>query len=324
MIKKENKYLIYDTPKKINIIYIFKKIFYFIVSMFYRLSFLLNRPTKKRHTKYQVSVCAIFKDEAPYIKEWIEFHKIVGVEHFYMYNNFSSDNYMDVLSPYIEKGDVTLIDWPVPQGQMKAYKDCIEKYKDETQWIGFIDLDEFVCPNKVDTITEFLMPFKKRSAVIIYWRYFGSSGLIDRDRNSLVIESFKSSWYKYADIGKCFYNTDYDCDVDMKGNECMHHYCWAKNKNFKLPPVNVFDKICIFGFHPVKTAIMPIQINHYLLKSYNEFKQKKSKGDVYFEFNPHDEEYFNYHEHYSQSADFHILRYVSKLKIRMGSGREKQ
>ena len=127
MIKKENKYLIYDTPKKINIIYIFKNIFYFIVSMFYRLSFLLNRPTKKRYTKYQVSICAIFKDEAPYIKEWIEFHKIVGVEHFYMYNNFSSDNYMDVLSPYIERGDVTLIDWPVPQGQMKAYKDCIEK-----------------------------------------------------------------------------------------------------------------------------------------------------------------------------------------------------
>ena len=82
MIKKENKYLIYDTPKKINIIYIFKNIFYFIVSMFYRLSFLLNRPTKKRYTKYQVSICAIFKDEAPYIKEWIEFHKIVGVEHF--------------------------------------------------------------------------------------------------------------------------------------------------------------------------------------------------------------------------------------------------
>ena len=30
MIKKENKYLIYDTPKKINIIYIFKKILLFL------------------------------------------------------------------------------------------------------------------------------------------------------------------------------------------------------------------------------------------------------------------------------------------------------
>ncbi len=34
-----------------------------------------------------MSLCAIFKDEADYLREWIEFHRIVGVEHFYLYNN---------------------------------------------------------------------------------------------------------------------------------------------------------------------------------------------------------------------------------------------
>lgn len=30
-----------------------------------------------------LAVCAIFRDEAPYLAEWIEFHRLVGVEHFY-------------------------------------------------------------------------------------------------------------------------------------------------------------------------------------------------------------------------------------------------
>lgn len=316
---KEDKYLIFDHPIRINYKYFAKKLLYLFFSSFYRLSYSFNKPKEKRNPKYKVSVCAIFKDEAPYLKEWLEFHKIVGVEHFYLYNNFSSDNYLEVLKPYIESGEVTLIDWSVPQGQMKAYKDCAEKYKDETQWIGFIDLDEFVCPNEHDTITEFLESFKNRPIVIIYWRYFGSSGLVERAKDTLVTESFTSCWYKYADIGKCFYNTDYDYAADMKGNEWMH-YRWGKYKSHKLPPVNVFDRVCLFGFNPVHTDRMPVQINHYLLKSYNEFKQKKLKGDACFELNNHDEQYFNEHEHFSQSADFHILRYLAKLKLKMNGG----
>ncbi len=39
---------------------------------------------EQRKCKFNVSLCAIFKDEADYLKEWIEFHRIVGVEHFYM------------------------------------------------------------------------------------------------------------------------------------------------------------------------------------------------------------------------------------------------
>lgn len=31
-----------------------------------------------------LSICATFKDEAPYIPEWIEFHRRVGVDHFFL------------------------------------------------------------------------------------------------------------------------------------------------------------------------------------------------------------------------------------------------
>lgn len=38
-----------------------------------------------------LSIGAIFKDEAPYLAEWIEFHRLVGVEHFFLYDNLSTD-----------------------------------------------------------------------------------------------------------------------------------------------------------------------------------------------------------------------------------------
>ena len=34
-----------------------------------------------------LSVCAIYRDEAHYLAEWIEFHRLVGVERFFLYNN---------------------------------------------------------------------------------------------------------------------------------------------------------------------------------------------------------------------------------------------
>src|SRR5262245_48829439 len=90
--------------------------------------FLLCQPTVAY--LYDLSFCMIFQNDAPYLKEWIEFHRLVGGQHFYLYNNLSTDNYQEVLAPYIREGIVELIDWPFPssnffewdQIQVKAYQ----------------------------------------------------------------------------------------------------------------------------------------------------------------------------------------------------------
>jgi hypothetical protein len=69
-----------------------------------------NGQIDQKEYKYDLAICAIFQDEAPYLKEWIEFHRLVGVEHFYLYNHRSRDHYQEVLKPYILSGLVELID----------------------------------------------------------------------------------------------------------------------------------------------------------------------------------------------------------------------
>ena len=272
--------------------------------------------------KYNVSICAIFKNEAPYLREWIEFNHIVGIDHFYLYNNNSEDDYLSVLQPYIESGLVTLINWPHKQKQMECYMACIDEYASETKWLGFVDIDEFVVPKSTNSIYEFLKPFEKKvGAVNIYWRLFGTSGRMDRCLSGLVCEDFTICWPKYCDIGKCFYNTAFGFDKNSKHSVQLHHNFWANYKGTDIPPVNIFNKICVGNRNVAETSDFPIQINHYFTKSYKEYAMKRAKGDVYFKINPHDEEYFYEHEMKCTSTDYSAYKYLTKLKLQMGSDR---
>jgi len=275
-----------------------------------------------------VAVCAIFKNEAMYIKEWIEFHMIIGVSHFYLYNNFSEDNYKEVLKPYVDKGLVTLIEWPVKQGQIASYKDCIEKYSKDNHWIAFIDLDEYIIPNETDDICTFLKKFENRPVLLAYWRYFGSSGMKERDTSGLVTEDFVVSWRKYADIGKCIYNTNFGFDANDSRNHILNHFMWGGIGSRKYPPVNVFGKVCLPGYNPIPKSAdpshFPLQINHYFTKSYNEYLEKKKRGDAFFKQNPRTFEYFHEHDCPCQSVDYHAYKYMVKLKLAMQSKDERK
>ena len=123
---------------------------------------------REEQKKYYVSVCAIFKNEAKYLKEWIDYHLIVGVDHFYLYNNYSDDNYEKVLKPYIQRQLVTLIQWDMPAGQIPAYNDCLKRFGADSNWIGFIDLDEFVTPLKFTNVKDWLKQFRQFPCVMCF------------------------------------------------------------------------------------------------------------------------------------------------------------
>lgn len=327
MIENENKYFCYNVPLNKNITYFIRLLFYKVASIYYKIVMTISFP-KVIEKKYKVSICGIFRNESKYLKEWIEFHRLVGVEHFYLYNNFSDDNYKDVLSEYIKTGIVTLIEWPVKQGQMAAYKDCVEKFKDESSWIGFIDIDEFVCPILEDSIYSVLKKFKnKRPVVVFYWKMFCSSGRLKRNTENLVTEDFTVCWNKNTDGGKFFFNTNYDFNFDYRKNNSMHIW-YGKYKKRVLPPVNIFDKPMLYGIYnqygDYKKDVLPIQINHYFTKSYEEYLEKVSRGDAFYETNPRDMEYFLWHDMKCISSDFRIYKYLTLLKLKMGKKNEEK
>ena len=86
----------------------------------------------------------IAKNEATYIKEWLDFHIKQGVSKFIIYDNESTDNFREVLSPYIEAGIVIYDVIKGKRRQIDAYNMALNKYRRKFKYMGFIDADEFV------------------------------------------------------------------------------------------------------------------------------------------------------------------------------------
>lgn len=164
----------------------------------YRVLILLILFFKLEAQHFSLSICAIFQNEAEFLKEWIEFHKIQGVEHFYLYNNRSDDHFEQVLEPYIDSNEVTLIDWPFTyepgetgkwlQIQTNAYTDCVRNFGKNTAWLAVIDTDEFLfCPNG-ETLVNFLKRYTRFGGVCAHWLHFGTSNVENIPEGSLMIE----------------------------------------------------------------------------------------------------------------------------------------
>ncbi len=136
-----------------------------------------------------LSICAIYRDEAPFLREWIELHRVVGVERFFLYNNLSQDDHEEALAPYLEEGLVTLYDWPIEPGQTRAYDHCLATHGPATRWIAFIDLDEFLFSPTGAQVPEVLCDFEHLSGLGVPWALFGTSGHETRPAG-LVMENY--------------------------------------------------------------------------------------------------------------------------------------
>lgn len=232
----------------------------------------LKKRLRNEHStpEHYLSVCAIAKDEGPYFKEWIDWHVNHGVDKFYIYDNESTDGTKNILQPYIESGIVEYKYWPGYRRQLAAYDDCLANRRFSSRWIAFIDLDEFIVPVRDASIPEFLKRFESFAAVEVNWLVYGSGGNKSKGPGTMM-ERFR--FHSKPD-----------------------HYLNRHVKSI-VNPRRVFTMIgCheaakIDGFiadshgQPIKKNFRErepqqdvIRINHYAVRSYEEFLEKQARG----------------------------------------------
>ena len=227
---------------------------------------------KHNHTtpEHYLAVCAIAKNEGPYFKEWIEWHRSQGVERFYIYDNESTDGTREVLQPYIESGIVEYHYFPGRKRQLAAYDDCFERHRFDTRWIAVIDLDEFIVPVKDRSIPEFLHRFEDYAVVEINWLVYGSAGARTKTEGS-VMQRFR----RHSLPGHKL-NTHVKSIIDPRRVCCMIGCHEAARISGK--PVDPNGNIITTHFGDREPQQDVIKINHYAIKSYEEFLAKRSRG----------------------------------------------
>jgi hypothetical protein len=133
--------------------------------------------------KYHLGLGALFKNESHILKEWIEHHKYEGFDHIYLVNDHSTDNYMEILKPYIKAKYITLYHVPDKHRDSSAqlwafnkvfYKKCIRR----CTWFMHLDLDEFLTSrDDVRVVEKVDALFSEYDFIRIPWLLFGSSGV---------------------------------------------------------------------------------------------------------------------------------------------------
>lgn len=136
-------------------------------------------------------LCCIGRRENDYIREFVEYNKVLGFTNICLYdNNYDGEeDFHNVIGDYISDGYVILKDYRNRKVcQLDAYNECYKTYGNEYDWIAFFDIDEFMFINCNKTLGEYLArpEFNEYDMIHINWLLFGDGGQTKSDGRGLL------------------------------------------------------------------------------------------------------------------------------------------
>jgi len=216
---------------------------------------------------HYLSLCCIIKDESN-LEEFIIYHTLLGVQHFYIYDNESSFPIKERLNSFFYKHYCTIIDFPGRDKQMVAYNHCVNTYGKNTEWLIILDGDEYILPKVDDNLIDFLKKREEYHAIGINWVMFGTSFhnkkqqgfLVDIYRycqnsfNRHIKSIIRPKFCNFIYNPHFAYLIDQTKAVDAKGHQ-IDDFCFNYNYTVDI-----------------------IQINHYYFKSLEDANERHYRG----------------------------------------------
>ncbi len=279
--------------------------------------------------RYRLAVCAMFRDEACDLGEWLHFHHGVGVEHFYLYDDASSDDFMRILTPWIAADRVTLMKAEA-RNQVEVYNHCLERHREAALWLAFIDLDEFLFSPLERDLRKVMQAYRDVPAVFVHWILFGSAGhlrrphgyLIEHFTRCLAIEAAGREEFEHGTPGSADYVTGWARDGKSIVNPGAVHRMGAH-----IPRLLAWGELVDERRQPARRHGPPrsitcdvLRINHYWSKSIDELALKVARGDVYNRTRPlrNSERWFSREALLNGAEDVTIQAHWSEIRREMG------
>lgn len=268
---------------------------------------------RRSHPEHFLACVSIFKNENTYLEEWLEYHLIVGVNHFYLYDDDGSPEARTLLQPYVERGQVTRHSWthfdgtrydrPTPFGQRNknhmAFGHAAQHYRNYCSWMMKLDIDEFLMPTNPEGS---LIPALERldarrvKGVKVPRYNFGDNGHRTRPRG-LVCESYtrrEATPSNHKDLANArFLSSNRRCNSAHR----WHHRLLGR------------------GHLIPEDEVTELQLNHYYTKSLEEYltRQNTSRGRRQTE-----ERFRERNATRNEFEDRGMLKYVPEIKRRLG------
>ncbi len=234
---------------------------------------------------YNFVVCSVFKNESGILEEWLNHYFFHGVDHIYLVNDFSNDDYMPILNKF--SGKITLFHNDIVTKEVGRQVLIYEKYfkslLNTTRWMSILDMDEFLYSPVEINIQNILTMYEDIEMILIDWVHFGSNGHILQPKS--VVEGFTMR----ASYGKSKPYYGYKCIFQTNSLKNFGiHECIISGNKMRL--------------QYTETSEVPnLLINHYNIQSLEFYLNvKQTRGDINNWFDhqnlKRDEKYFEYYD----------------------------
>ncbi|CAF1446823.1 unnamed protein product [Rotaria sp. Silwood1] len=134
-------------------------------------------------------------NDLTYFTQWIEYHRLVGISKFVVYNISNTNNqYYSTINLYEEEYPslIDIIQWDDSIDEIQY--DCFLRYGDISEWITVININEYLIPqNPYDTLPRLLTEQYGRNlqaSVMLENQEFCSNTQYQFTKNEIIIEHY--------------------------------------------------------------------------------------------------------------------------------------
>lgn len=201
----------------------------------------------KKLRKFKTATCTVIKDEQQYLEEWINHNLNLGFDEIWLYEDFNSIPHNDICDKYpqvhLNKIEDIESKINVRDKQTSTWNYFINEYKDQFDWVAFIDIDEFIMFDEGWDFYKLLNEYQNEGGIYLFWQMFNASGHIDNPHTPLlttftekctIINQDSDRWHFKSIVnlkieGQKFI-TNHEClyGVSTNGLRTRNHVCFEK------------------------------------------------------------------------------------------------
>ena len=269
----------------------------------------------------KLAIGAIFKNEGPYILEWIAYHRSIGIERIVIADNDSDDGSAELLRELDRRQIVSSFPYQGSPGvapQLPAYAELLERYGHLSEWFAFFDAEQFLVPTgsqPLGPVLEGLTDDPSIGGIALNWAIYGSSARKTQG-GGLVLERFQKRARNDAPMN-LHYKSIVRTAAVLGPAANPHHFNLRPGYRYVQADGSDLASNPSRGLGlSTKTVWAPLRINHYVVKSREEFfqrKQPRGRATRTQEYRP--DEFF---EHHDRNDEFEPIPVATVEQVESG------
>ncbi|MBS0995871.1 glycosyltransferase family 2 protein [Gluconobacter cerinus] len=230
----------------------------------------------------KVAAILFVKNEVEDISWWISWHLALGFSDIIIYDDYSEDGTWELINSIKNTLNVRCLrskesEW-FNDRQKLTYLDALDRFREEFDWIIFLDSDEYITINDRN-VSDFLSRYDDADSVSINWRCYGSNGNVFKPYSPNVFDNYtkySSKDYEYNYVVKTFIRPK-----STKTKYINPHRFEVYGRSVTTDNVDIVWQ----EEHPERT-LSPAnwdiaQINHFIIRSAEHYIEKvRRRSDI--------------------------------------------